>query len=332
MFQSVVRIDPNDPAVNWLLHSEDPSIRYLALTEVLCEPEESGEVKAARRRIIKGPRLQALLANQRADGGFGVHPYRKWTGAHWRLVSCVELRVPNGNKIVLKAAEQVLEWLDRTRPPKINGLWRAHASMQGNALGVCSRLGLAGDPRAERLARSLVEWQWPDGGWNCDVRKEARHSSFYESLAPLWGLTEYRRATHDQESSGAAEKAVEFFLRHLLFRSCSTGKVINYQWLKLHYPLYWHYDILQALRIMMLANRLGDPRTEEALDIVESKRLKDGRWRPEGYYWYPRNRTKTTEGRRVSSGGEVVDWGRDGPNEMITLNALRVLRGSGRIR
>jgi len=27
---------------------------------------------------------------------------------------------------------------------------------------------------------------------------------------------------------------------------------------------------------------------------------------------------------------EVVDWGRDGPNEMITLNALRCLRAAGR--
>jgi hypothetical protein len=26
----------------------------------------------------------------------------------------------------------------------------------------------------------------------------------------------------------------------------------------------------------------------------------------------------------------VVDWGRRGPNEMITLNALRVLRMAGR--
>jgi hypothetical protein len=27
---------------------------------------------------------------------------------------------------------------------------------------------------------------------------------------------------------------------------------------------------------------------------------------------------------------EVVDWGRSGPNEMLTLNALRVLKAAGR--
>ena len=28
---------------------------------------------------------------------------------------------------------------------------------------------------------------------------------------------------------------------------------------------------------------------------------------------------------------EVVDWGRSGPNQMITLNALRVLKAAGRL-
>ncbi len=323
-------MDRNDSAVNWLLHSEDPSIRYLTLTEVIGEPEESKEVQTAKARITKVPRLQALLAGQRADGGFGVHPYRKWTGAHWRLVSSVELGVPGGNKIVLKAAETVLVWLGRARPPRIGELWRADASMQGNALGVCSRLGLADDPRVGRLAQSLVEWQWPDGGWNCDVRKEARHSSFYESLCPLWGLIEYWRASGDQDSSKAAERAAEFFLKHRLFRSCSSERIINPEWLKLHYPLYWHYDILQALRILQLAGKLNDPRVNEALDIIESSRLKDGRWKPGGYYWFPKGRTMTGKKRIASL--EVVDWGRNGPNEMITLNALRVLKRSGRIQ
>jgi len=31
------------------------------------------------------------------------------------------------------------------------------------------------------------------------------------------------------------------------------------------------------------------------------------------------------------SGPEVVDWGRSGPNQMITLNALRALKAAGRL-
>ena len=330
-------MDRNNPTVNWLLHSHDPSIRYFALTEVLDEPKDSLGVEAARQDIVKGPRVKALLSGQRSDGGFGVHPYQKWTGAHWRLVSLVELRIPAGNKAAVRATDGVLRWLtggpqEYRRDRRKNGLWRVHASMEGNALGVCSRLGLAEDPRVKQLAQSLVEWQWPDGGWNCDDREEVKHSSFYETLATLWGLVEYHRATGDKDCSKAARKAAEFFLRHRLFRSCTTGEISNPEWLKLHHPLYWHYDILQALRILHLAGMIGDPRAREALDIVEKKRLSDGRWRPGGYYWSPKGRVRVTGKKRIVSNVEVVDWGRKGPNEMITLNALRVLKASGRLR
>lgn len=306
-------------------------MRYFALTDVLREPEQSREVLAEKRRIIRGHRIRALLAGQQADGGFGVHQYRKWSGGHWRLVSAVELGVPAGNKVATRAARRVLQGLSRLRPPKVAGLWRSHASEPGNAVGVCSRLGLAEDPTVKKLASSLIEWQWPDGGWNCDSATDARHSSFYESLATLWGLNEYFRATNDGDAREAVNRASEFFLKHHLFRSCNDGGTINPEWLGLHYPLYWHYDILQALRVLGLADKLRDQRTAEALDIVESKRSKDGTWRAEGYYWRPRVWAGSAGEGLPGPNIDVVDWGREGPNEMITLNALRVLVSSGRI-
>ncbi|MFQ5986978.1 MAG: hypothetical protein ACE5KQ_06430 [Thermoplasmata archaeon] len=309
----------------WLLASEDPSIRYLTLHHLL-EETDSPRVREVKREILEGSRVRALLSSQEADGGFGVHPYKKWTGAHWRLVSLVELGVPSGEPRAMAAAEQVLGWLagtsHRERIVTINGLPRVHASMEGNALAVCSRLGLADRSEVRLLADSLIEWQWPDGGWNCREGTDVHHSSFYESLAPLWGLVEFHRATSIGKALEAAHRTTEFFLAHRLFRSERTGEVINTEWLKLHYPLYWHYDVLQALRILALATSLDDPRAQEALDVLEERRLPDGRWRPGAYYWYPPGSRK--------SNVEVVDWGRGGPNRMITLNALRVLKAGGR--
>ena len=83
--------------------------------------------------------------------------------------------------------------------------------------------------------------------------------------------------------------------------------------------------MLQALLFLCRMGKLDGPRVSEALDLVETKRRADGTWAPGGRrYW---------RSPGASGGGvEVVDWGRSGPNEMLTLNALRVLRAAGRLK
>src|SRR5215218_9231729 len=277
--------DPTAAALAWLLSSDESGVRYLTRRELL-DDRNSEAAAADAAQILKGPKVRALLAGQRPDGGFGVHPYRKWFGAHWRLVSLVELAAPAGEPRLQAAASTVLDWLTsqshRERVPVVDGLARRCASQEGNALAVACRLGLAADPRAELLARSLVGWQWPDGGWNCDVRASGRRSSFHESLPPAWALHEYWLATGATWPREAAHRAAG------LFRSLSGGEVIDRGWLALHYPPYWHYDVLQALVVLSRLGMAGDPRA-----------------------------------------GEALDWGRSGPNQLLTLNALRVLKAAG---
>ena len=79
--------------------------------------------------------------------------------------------------------------------------------------------------------------------------------------------------------------------------------------------------MLQALLVLGRLGRLEDERASDALDLLILLRRPDGRWEPGGCWWRkPGSRTQA----------EVVDWGRRGPNEMITLNALRVLRAARR--
>ena len=306
-------------AVTWLLNSGEPAIELMTRRDVL--GEQGGQDVG---RVLAGAKVTALLAGQRGDGGFGVHPYRKWTGAHWRLVSLAELAIPPGEPRAAAAAGHVLAWLasPARRVPVIGGLARAHASVEGNALAACCRLGLAADPRVRSLAEALISWQWPDGGWNCDPAATGRRSSFHESLAPAWGLHEYGQATGDPAATDAASRAAGLFLDHRLFRSLGSGQVIHRSWLALHYPPYWHYDILQALLVLSRMGKATDPRASDALEELQRRRLSDGRWRPGGRGWKP-------PGSTVSP--EVVNWGRSGPNEMITLNALRVLKAAGRL-
>ncbi len=300
-------------AVDWLLASREPAIRRMARRDLLDEA-------SADEPILDGPLVRGLFAGQQPDGGFGVHPYRKWTGAHWRLVSLVELEIPPGEPRAMRAAETVLRWLTHpasARRSAVFGLPLSDASMEGNAIGACSRLGLADDPRVRQLVDWVVEWQWPDGGWNCDNSATGRRSSFHETLATMWGLHEYAVATGSAAARAAAERAAELILEHRIFRRHGTGQPIHPSWTVIHHPPYWHHDFLQALHVLRRMGRVRDPRTSDALDLLERRRLPDGRWRAGAYWWQPPGSPRAPE---------AVDWGRGTPSEMITLNALRVLR------
>ena len=177
-----------------------------------------------------------------------------------------------------------------------------------------------------------------DGTATEERRRATPHSM---RVSTLWGLVEYYHATGEKSVAESVDRASELFLRHRVFRSCRTGDVrqpetfhskvyrSTHSFTELHYPLYWHYDILQALTILHRAGKLGDPRTQEAIDLVESKRGDNGRWRPEGYYWSLKRKKRT---KIDVSNVEIVDWGRGGPNEFITLNAVRVLKAAGRLQ
>ena len=256
--------------------------------------------------------IAGLLADQQPDGGFGVHPYAKWRGAHWRLVSLIELGLPRGNRAGRRAANTVLDWIAAPSEPLIiAGKERRHASMEGNALAICCRLGMAGGRRVRRLVDVLLRSQWPDGGWNCDRNPQARRSSFHESLAPIWGLSEYHRETKDPDARRAALRAGELLLEHHLFQSATTGRVINDEWLHIHWPHYWHYDFFHGLRALAMLGIDNDPRDHDGIELLLKKRRADGSWRAGGHrYW-----------RRDT---EAVDW--SDAREIVTASARAMLQ------
>jgi len=266
-----------------------------------------------RDRMIAG-----LLKGQQPDGSFGDHPYRKWTGAHWRLVSMVELGLPRGHRDGARAVEGVLDWISAPSPARVvSGRERRHASMEGNALFVCSRLGLADDDRARSLVETLLRAQWPDGGWNCDARPAATHSSFHESVTPIRGLAAYHAATGDTGAQAAARRGAELLLQHRIFRRSSNGDVIHPEILNLHWPPYWHYDFFIGLRAVDEAGLLDDQRADDALDRLTALRRRDGTWRATGRrHWRP-------PGWTPESGEEAVDWGNASP--IVTSLAQELL-------
>jgi hypothetical protein len=107
-------------------------------------------------------------------------------------------------------------------------------------------------------------------------KASGRCSSFPESLIPLRALHLHAEKRSDARSAAAAAVAGELFLRRGLYGRLRDGSVINPDFVQLHYPCYWHYDILFALMAFSETAQIRDERCREALDLLESKRLPDG--------------------------------------------------------
>jgi hypothetical protein len=317
-----------DATLDWLLASSEPAVRWLARTQVLGLDAEDGDTRRDRKAILEGPIVSALLEFENRAGRIR-HPYTKWTGAHWRLVSLVELGIPKGEPRAVEQLDPVLRWL--TNPghlrgvPVINRRARRCGSQEGNALAVATRLGQTDDPRVHQIAENLVRWQWPDGGWNCDRKPSASHSSFHESISPMWGLLEYANATGHAGARKAAKKTTDFVLRHEVFRSERTGRPMHPSVVVPHWPPYWHYDFLRGLTILARADALPNRRANAALDELLAQRQPDGTWRAGRRWWTPPG--------RKGSGIEAVDWGEDETEDrLVTIAALSALTAAGRLQ
>jgi hypothetical protein len=210
--------------------------------------------------------------------------------------------------------------------PVMNGRHRRCASQQGNCLYFSLALGLA-DAKVDDLAERLLHWQWPDGGWNCDKDPKAAKSSFIHTTISLRALSLYAKLKKSAKVKKSADKAAEVLLSRHLFKRKTNGKVIHPEFTYLHYPLYWHYDILGALKILAEGGYIRDKRCGEALDLLESKELEMGGWPAEKKY-YKKSSTYQLH-------GEYVDWGPTGKkamNEWVSADALYVLKESGRLK
>lgn len=193
---------------------------------------------------------------------------------------------------------------------------RLHGSIPGNVVYSATTLGFGTDDRVRHLVGVLLGAQWPDGGWNCDRHREAHHSSFHEAVTPAIGLARYGLAHGDGEALAAAGRAAELLLQHRLFRRHGTGNAIDASWTELHYPPYWHYDVLQGLRLVELLGRLGDDRAADALAVVESRR------RPGGGF-----ASATWASSRYPA---AVDYGRGAANVLLNTRAAGILVAAGR--
>lgn len=329
--------DGNDLAQR-LAASDDPVIAYQARVRALGADGSDPAMRELRAAIAASPRARALLSGREADGTIRLHGYAKFQGPHWTLVCLALIDYPPGDLGLAPLKRQVDAWLfDRAherppwtvRYPEQPDRVRRCASQEGNAIWAALRLGLE-DEQTVALVERLVELQWPDGGWNCDRRREARSSSFQETAIPARALHAFGSRFGHSGALRAAERAAELLLSRRLLWHRRGGALIRPDWGapvdRIQFPIQF-YDVLFALEIIAATGRLGDPRCADALALIGSKRLPDGGFPLEERVGVTRN--------VVASRGTYADWGPAGAkrsNPLVTAAVLGVLREAAAAR
>jgi hypothetical protein len=269
---------PAPEVIEWLL-SGDVAVQYQTTRDLLGRDEP--ELQA---RIATEGQGAALLDARGESGHWGRGFYQpKWTSSHYTLLELKNLGLPRDNAAARESVELILR-TEKGEDGGLNpsaGIRHSDVCVNGMALDYSTYFG-APEELLESLVDLLLELRMPDGGFNCRLnRSGARHSSLHTTICTLEGITEYLRDGYTyrgDELREASGEAVDFLLRHRLYRSERTGKVIDPEFTRMHHPPRWHYDILRALDGLRDARVFHDPRMDEALAVLRARQRPDGRW------------------------------------------------------
>lgn len=314
-----------------LLKAKNSLIQLKTYLKLLDLDYASKEVKRILAKLKEeSPTIRGIFSYLPKEGtSLPYHVYSKFQGPHWLLAILADVGYPPGDDDLQPSITLEMNWLlDKKRwkrKPMIEGRKRFCASQEGVGLFAALSLGFI-DQRCHLLAERLIQFQWEDGGWNCDKKPKAKNSSYHESLWPLRALNKYYQIFKTERTRATIKKAIELFLKRELFKSLHTGEVIDSKWLLLSYPSYWHYNVLSALKVLAECNAINDKRCEAALTLLEEKRLPDGGFPKELRYCQTASPTK-----RYYSPADWQAVNKKKANPWVTIDALFVLKKAKKV-
>lgn len=299
-----------DSILEWLLQG-DVSIQYQTHRDLLKSGKET--LNQLQSQISENGWGRKFLRKQNSNGSWGRQYYQpKWTSTHYTLLDLKYLG--------MKPLPSIGNEIDRVLQKFKAGDGGLNPSVTINVSDVCLNgmfINCAAYFGADQdLLKSIIDYiigeQMRDGGFNCEYRRQnAKHSSFHSTLSVLEGIREYiiQGYTYKLEDLKKIEKeGQEFLLKHRLFKSDKSGKIINKMFLMLSFPARWRFDILKALDYFRSADAEYDERMQDAIDVLVSKQRKEGTW--------------PLQARHTGA----VHFDMEEPGQASRWNTLRVLR------
>jgi hypothetical protein len=324
-------------SVSWLLESDSPGVRYLALRDLMELSAKDAKLKSARKLAYKeGPIAEVLSHMEKAGywvkAGPGYNP--KYLSTVWSVILLAQLGASvHEDARIEKACKHLIDHaLAEGGQFSTSGAPSGTADcLQGNLCWALMELGYEHprlDSAFEWMARTVTgDGVAPQKDKDAPVRYFAGKCGpdfacgANNKLPCAWGgckvmlaLGQVPAEKRTPVIKKAIKQGVDFFLSIDPatgdYPSGITGKPSG-NWWKFGFPVFYVTDILQIAEALSALGYGRDKRLANALKLIRDKQNEEGRWSLDYDY----------------NGKTWVDFGEaKKPNKWVTLRALRVLK------
>ncbi len=307
----------NPSVLDWLTEKSNPSARYFTLKNLIGKSESDSEVLEAKELIMREGVIPSILTHQNEEGHFPsseiVEKYSKrpmksggktlygeeierfgylpkYKGTIWQLLLFAELGSDGGDPKIRKTCEYVLKTgYNDTGLFTIQGDDILAPCFHGNMTYSLLKLGYINDSRLEKALQILFDYQrfddgdfktpkeWPYKGSR--DRCSGNHSCYAGCSKGLKALTAYPKEKWNKKVKDYIKRGSEYFLIHHVYRSSHNPKNLLRKGIdEITFPNFIYSDFLEILDILL---ELGvkDSRMGEAVELLKSKQLENGRWK-----------------------------------------------------
>jgi hypothetical protein len=318
-------------SVSWLLKSDSPNVRYLAMRDLLGISPDDKKLKAARKSAHKEGPIAVILSHMENEGywvkaGPGYGP--KYRSTVWSILLLAQL---GASVMEDKRIEQACNYLldhSLAEGGQFTMISTGAPSgtadcVQGNLCWSLMELG-CDDPRLKFVTGEgvapLTDKDAPVRyyGGKCGPTFACGGNN---KLPCAWGGVKVMLALSKlpvQKRTALMRKAIQHGAGFFFSVDPSTADYPNGwankpsgNWWKFGFPVFYVTDILQIAEAMVGLGLGMDPRLANTMNLIREKQDADGRWPLEYDY----------------TGKTWLDFGKKKlPNPWVTLRALRVLK------
>ncbi|HUE99567.1 MAG TPA: hypothetical protein VMN99_09945 [Anaerolineales bacterium] len=328
-------------AVPWLLESDDPGVRYLALRDLIDLSPDDKKLKAARKAAHKDGPIAEVLSQMNKEGywvkpGPGYSP--KYSSTVWSMILLAQLGAAVREDQRIEQACKYL--LDHALAD--GGQFTMIASgapsgtadcIQGNLLWSLMELGYD-DPRLKKAYEWMARTVTGDGIAPME-EKDAPVRYYAGKCGPTfacgannklpcaWGgvkvMLAFSKLPAEQRTPvirKAIQHSADFFFSVDPARAeypAGYADKPSGNWWKFGFPMFYVTDLLQLAESFVSLGYASHKRLEGTLHVIREKQNEHGQWLMEYDY----------------TGKTWLDFGKKKhPNKWVTLRALRVLQST----